>query len=492
MTPPLPSAQAWQPLPRSHWNDATARHLLRRTGWSADPEEVARAVRDGLPATLERLFPAEPPPFPRPKLTEEERTRAPEFRQRVRAADGPEARQNIQREQRDLSRNANNDLVLRWLQQAATPANSAFEKWLLFLSDIYVVSVEKVRSANLIYEHADILRQGALGPAPDLTKGVSRSGAMLNYLDLQRSGKKAPNENFARELLELFTLGEGHYTENDIKEAARAFTGYRFRGDKFHFDTNKFDQGQKTIFGQTGFFNGDDVIDLVYKQPAAGTFLPREMTRFYLTDQVPDADYFEPLAAWWRERGHNLRDLCHRYFSSILFHHPSYRANYIKSPVHYHLGLLQDLRLDVTPLPRTTLNPLRQMGQQVFNPPNVRGWVGGRLWINSSTLAARRQLVQTLFTAINEDKINADDRVALDAARAEGHDRFTVDDARLESFAALGVDGMVDRFVTYFLPSPAHDAFRGALREFLADNPDTRRIREAAIAVLQTPEYQLC
>src|SRR5690606_13086325 len=265
-------------------------------------DEVARAIRDGLPATLDRLFPATPPAFPRPELTEEEHTRAPEFRQRLRQTQDPEERRAIQREQRELSRNANNDLILRWLRQAAIPANSAFEKWLLFLSDVYVVSSEKVRSARLIHTHADILRRGATGSARELTKAVSRSGAMLIYLDLQRSGRRAPNENFARELFELFTLGEGNYTENDIKEAARAFTGYRRRGDTFHLDKRQFDDGQKTVFGHTAFHTGDDVIDLAYEQPAAGTFLPREMARHYLTDDVPDADFFEPLAAWWRAR----------------------------------------------------------------------------------------------------------------------------------------------------------------------------------------------
>lgn len=492
MQPPLTPTQAWEPLPKAQWNEETARHLLRRTGWSAHPEAVARAVSEGLPATLDRLFPAKPPPFARPGLVEKERERLPEFRERLRSASTEMRRREIQREQREASRLANTELSLQWLQQAATPAHSAFEKWLLFLGDVYVVGVEKVRGSNLIFNHYDILRQGALGPAPALTKAVSRSVAMILYLDLQRSVRQAPNENFARELMELFTLGQGNYTENDIKQAAKAFTGYRIAQEEFRFDRRQHDDGPKTVFGKTGRFDGDNVIDLIYRQPAAGTFLPREMTRFYLTDNVPDAAYFAPLGTWWRDRKYNLRELCHRYFSSSVFHHPAYRANYIKSPIHYQLGLLQDLQLDVAPVARATLAPLRQMGQQPFNPPNVRGWVGGKLWINSSTLAARRLFVQSLFTPMGEDQMNADEKAALKAARESGHTRFTVDNEFLRTFDASGVDATADRLIARFLAAEPDKEYRAALRGFLKGGPLLPRLRGATIALLETPEYQLC
>ncbi|MBE7540453.1 MAG: DUF1800 domain-containing protein [Opitutaceae bacterium] len=492
MQPPLSPTQAWEPLPKSQWNEETARHLLRRAGWSAHPEAVARAVSEGLAGTLDRLFPAKPPAFERPRLVRDERERATDFRERAKAAPTEMQRREIAREHREVSRLANIELSLAWLQQAATPANSAFEKWLLFLGDVYVVGVEKVRGASLIFDHYDTLRQGALGPAPALTKAVSRSVAMIIYLDLQRSVRQAPNENFARELMELFTLGQGNYTETDIKQAARAFTGYRMAREEFRFDRKQHDDGPKTIFGHTGRFNGDDVIDLIYGQPAAGTFLPREMTRFYLTDEVPDAAFFAPLGAWWKERKYNLRDLCHRYFSSAVFYHPAYRANYIKSPIHYQLGLLQDLQLDVAPMARTTLLPLRQMGQQPFNPPNVRGWVGGKLWINSSTLAARRLLVQFLFAPLDEDRINADDKAALKAARAAGYSRFTVDEDYLRKFEAPDVDATVNRLAARFLPTVPDKEYHAALRSFLKGPSGVGRIRGATIAILETPEYQLC
>ncbi|RRJ97319.1 DUF1800 domain-containing protein [Opitutaceae bacterium TAV4] len=499
MTPTLSPDQAWQPLPAGQWTPDHARHLLRRAGWTATPPEVERATKDGLSATLTRLFPPNPPPFTPPPLLADGMRRVQELRQRAREAPDVEQRRQFERDARELQAQYRNELAIRWLQQAARPEVSASEKWILFLSNTYVTATDKVENPGLIFLHWAVLRQGSAGTAPALTKAVSRSPAMLIYLDLQGSQLKSPNENFARELMELFTLGEGHYTEADIKEAARAFTGYRHTDGEFRFVRRQHDATPKTIFGQTGRYDGDDVIDLIYRQPAAATFLPCEMAKFYLTEQPIDTAYFEPLGAWWRTTDFNLQKLCHRFFGSQVFYHAQFRANYIKSPVQYYLGLLQDLQLDVTPFPRTTLIPLRQMGQMIFNPPNVRGWVGGRTWINASTLAARRQLAATLFTPFNEAKLNADDKVALEIARTSGAKKFAVDDERLREFSTLGADRIVERFVDYFLPVPVNADYRAALREFLqGDAPAGKeklnlgRVRQAAIVVLQTPEYQLC
>ncbi len=493
--PPLPAAQAWQPLPPSAWNADTARHLLRRAGWAARPEDVARAVETGLAATLDRLFPATPPPLERPAFLVQASQRIEELRPQKRTAPSPEERQVLDREERELERAAGAEFSLKWLAAAADPTRSAYEKWLLFLADVYVVGMEKVNRAEWMYQHHDILRRHGTGPAPALAKAVSRSPAMIAYLDLNRSSRRAPNENFARELFELFVLGEGNYTEDDIKQAARAFTGYRFEKNAFRFNEREADQGEKKLFGHHGSFNGDEVIDLAYKQPAAATFLPREMARFYLSDQAFPAEFFEPLGETWRASGFELRELCRRFFGATIFHHPAYRSNYIKSPVHYYLGLVQDLGLDVIPLQRTTLQPLRQMGQALLQPPNVRGWVGGRLWINSSTLSARRQLALSLCTPLDEERLNADEALELAVARDGGLGRFTVDEERLRAFTALGPEGIADRLCDYFLPVRVSPDYRSALVDYLAKAASldfADQARRATVAVLQSPEYQLC
>lgn len=497
MTPPLPPREAWKPLPSSAWNATLASHLLRRAGWAARPDEVARAEREGMKATLDRIFPATPPEFPRPALITRGLARTAELRAERNQTDDVETRRARDREMRELQRIAAEDFALRRLQAAADPARSAYEKWVLFLSDVYVVSQDKVNNIDAIFTHQDILRSGGAGPAPDLAKAVSRSPAMIRYLDLDRSSKRAPNENFARELFELFTLGEGNYTEDDIKQAARAFTGYRYneKENRFRLAEREHDTGEKLVFGKSGTFNGDEVIDLAYARPAASVFLPREMARFYLSDQPIDAAYFQPLGDAWRAEGFSLRELCHRFFGSTIFYHPVFRANYIKSPVHFLLGLVQDLGLDVIPLPRTTLQPLRQMGQNILQPPNVRGWVGGRLWINSSTLAARRALAQTLCAPLDERRLNADEKLDLEFARDSGARRFTVDEERIRAFTALGAEGIADRLCDYFLPVRAPDDYRAALVEHLRSGPALDfedRARAATVAVLQSPEYQLC
>jgi uncharacterized protein (DUF1800 family) len=497
MNLPFAAPVAWQTLPAADWNAEAARHLLRRAGWSAVPAEVARATADGLATTLDRLFPATPIPFPEPRLVAHLRAATPEIARTLGgAAEGME-KQRLQREARERTQLAMLDMSIKWLQFAAQPAQMAFAKWVLFLSDVYVVGAEKVKNAALIWEHFDILSRHALGAAPALAKAVSRSPAMVAYLDLNQSKRGAPNENFARELFELFLLGEGHYSENDIKEAARAFTGYRQQFGVFRAAPRQHDPTAKTIFGRTGRFTGDDVIDLAFEQPAAGAFLPHELVKFYLSDSPLPAGYLAELGTWWHGQRYALRALALRFFGSRLFFAPEFRGDFIKCPVQFYLGLVQDLGLSVAPLPRQVLVPLRQMGQTLFNPPNVRGWVGGRTWINSATLAVRRQLVESLFAPVNEDQLNADEQLELLAARANGISNFTVADTGLAPLAGADPAATTDRLLANFLALPAAPSFRDSVRQFLAtDHADgaqkLRRLRRATVTLLQSPEYQLC
>lgn len=406
----------------------------------------------------------------------------------------------FERDLRERGRAALQDLSVRWLAYAADPTTAAFAKWTLFLSDVYVVSAEKVRNPVLIFEHFDILARHALGGAPLLSKAVSRSPAMVIYLDLNQSQRQAPNENFARELFELFVLGEGNYTERDIKESARAFTGYRAQpfGEGFHFARGQHDMSAKTIFGETGHFSGDDVIDLAYRQSAAATFLPHELVKFYLSDTPLPRDYLEPLGAGWRAANYDLHWLALHFFGSRAFFASEYQGNFIKSPVQFYLGLLQDLELQVPPLARLNVNPLRQMGQWLFYPPNVRGWVGGKNWINSATLIARRQLVETLFAPLNERAFNADEIADLAAVRADGRVRFTLgtEDAPFSSIAALPPNEAAAVLIERYLGGTPSPELAATLAQFLSTTAaephrHLRTVRRAAAILLQAPEYQL-
>ena len=321
MTPVTAATDVWEPLSAGDWNVDTARHLLRRAGWTARPVDVDRAVKDGLPATLDRLFPASPPLFPPPKLVAEVSEDTPEYQQKIKAAPPLEKRE-LQREARERAQAALQDMTVRWLEFSSRAENAAVAKWVLFLSDVYVVASEKVQNPAMLWLHYDILGRHGFGPAPALSKAVLRSPAMIRYLDLEQSNRGAPNENFARELFELFVLGEGHYTEHDIKEAAKAFTGYRQRFGQFLFNPHQHDPGAKTVFGHTGHYNGDDVIDLAYQLPAAGTFLPHELVKFYLSDTPLPPEMLAPLGAWWSAQHYDLGALARRFFGSRLFFAP--------------------------------------------------------------------------------------------------------------------------------------------------------------------------
>lgn len=468
---------------------------MRRIGFAALPSQVDETLRRGLRPSVERFF-ASVPPFPTPEAIARLEEDTPDFAFRLRNA-APEERQRLQREARERSQHALNDLTVRWLALAARPDFAPMEKWGLFLSNVFVVAADKVRNTALLFAHHQLLRERSLGLYPDLAKAVSRSPAMIVYLDLQQSRRAAPNENFARELFELFLLGEGNYTEQDVREAARAFTGYRQAAGRFRFVAREHDNGSKTIFGRRAPFTGDQVIELAFAQPAARTHLPRELIRFYLTDRPLAAPYLETIGDWWTGTGFDLRQLAVRFFTSRLFFDPAFRGNSIKSPLHLYLGLVQDLGLDVAPLPRRLLPFFRQMGQVPYAPPNVRGWVGGRLWINSSTLAARRALVESLFAPFDETQLNADEARDVAAARAAGRQHFAVTDERLAQLAERSPEAIVQRFTEFFLPLPVAPAYRAALHDHLAAGqregrvaPD--RVRSATVALLQSPEYQLC
>jgi len=329
---------------------------------------------------------------------------------------------------------------------------------------------------------------------PALAKGVSRSPAMIYYLDLQRSNKQSPNENFARELFELFTLGEGNYSEKDIKQAARAFTGYRVKEQAFFFAKHQHDDGEKTVFGQTGNYSGDDVIDLVYRQPAAQSFVPREVIRFYLTEQDLPEPFLRELGRYWQAHDFDMAYLLRKFFSSRAFYAPEYRGNMIKSPTQYYLGLCQDMNLDVCPIPSLVLNQLKAMGQPFYSPPNVRGWVGGRHWINSTTLSARRRLAQRIFDPLDEDKLNADDALRLRAARDAGRGEFLVSEERLKTIAAENPDYIVNHFCKYFLPVEPTKSYRDQLVNHIKQGKRQKEklVKEVLLVILQSPQYQLC
>lgn len=485
--------QAWEPLPEREWSPAHAAHLLRRMGFAADPHEVAAATEAGPIGTTAKAFAEAPSPLPlRGKLNDHLALRD-ELVAMGRPDDQQERQQRLAMFRRS-ARDALQDYAVTWFRQAARPQHAAQEKLVLFLQDVLVVAYSKVRDTELLFDHQELLRSHCLGPYPELVKAATRSPAMVLYLDLNRSTRQNPNENFARELFELFTLGEGNYTEQDIKEAARAFTGYIFDPfNGFRYNHWGVDKDAKTVFGETGNWTGDDIVDLAFRQPAASTFLPREFLNFYLShDPLPEA-YLKPLGQQWRAADYQLRALVEIVFTSRLFYAPEFRGQRIKSPVEFYLGLCHDLRLAPSPLPAPLLRALRTMGQPFYDPPNVRGWVYGPNWINSTTLAARRASVDALLTEVDEERMNADDRQRLVEAREQGWGDFTVRRERLESLANWSNQAIAEHFCNYFIAGDTPQGYVQQLSAFLdhAQGDRIQNILTALSSLLKSPAYQL-
>ncbi|MDR2980649.1 MAG: DUF1800 domain-containing protein, partial [Puniceicoccales bacterium] len=250
-----PPEQAWHPLSFEAWDEDCACHLLRRMGFAATPASTQQTLRDGPALAVRRAFLKVRPLVKSEKLSQYDEDSA-DIRAKARALT-PEERQNFLNEIRRKGQQAFDAYAMQWLNFARNPETAAQEKFVMFLQDIFVVARQKVRSPSRLFDYQETLRLGIEGDYPSLTKSVMRSPGMIQYLDLNQSSKNAPNEPFARELFELFTLGEGNYSEEDIKQAARALTGITLRNNIYRLDPKRHDNGDKTLFGKTGNWTPD-------------------------------------------------------------------------------------------------------------------------------------------------------------------------------------------------------------------------------------------
>jgi uncharacterized protein (DUF1800 family) len=271
------------------------------------------------------------------------------------------------------------------------------EKMTLFWHNHFVSAEQKVREPALMYRQNQLLRRYAIGDFGTLLHEVARDPAMVIYLDSASNRKGQPNENFAREVMELFTLGEGHYTEQDIKEAARAFTGWSIDPDTGQFVFRRFqhDDGQKTVLGRSGNLNGDDVLDILLAQPRTAEHVVEKLWREFVSP-TPDAAQVKRVAGAFRDSRYDTRVALRALLTSDAFYAPENRASLVKSPVDLVVGTLRQFRFstgEMLPFAFT----LAQLGQNLFAPPNVKGWPGGEAWINSTTLLARKQFLDRMF-----------------------------------------------------------------------------------------------
>lgn len=369
-----------------------ARHFLNRVGFGATPDDIASFARLSHQEAVRRVLtplPSAPQVAPPAELIEY----LPPSQMRTMREEDKQAFQRM-RVKREAGMRA------WWLGEmltAETPGQQLRERMVLFWHNHFVSSSQKVKETALLLQQNQLFRDFALGSFADLLHAVGKDPAMVVYLDSASNRKGTPNENFAREVMELFTLGEGHYSEQDVKEAARAFTGWSIEpaSGKFKWRPFAHDDGIKTVLGRSGNFDGDDVLDILLAQPQAAEFVVSKLWREFVSP-TPDAQEVKRIARVFRDSHYETRTALAALLNSPAFWAPENRGVLIKSPVDLVVGTLHTFGVRAAdPLPFTLA--LRQQGQDLFAPPNVKGWPGGETWVNSNTLLLRKQFLDRLL-----------------------------------------------------------------------------------------------
>jgi uncharacterized protein (DUF1800 family) len=350
-------------------------HLMRRAGFGARREELEKYVARGYEATVESLL-------------------------NPQADDGVEE-DIVDRYYIDIDDRRNSDPTNAWwLYRMINTANPLQEKMALFWHGLFATAYEKIENGRAMASQIDLFRQHCLGNFRTILVKISRDPAMIIWLDNNTNHKGTPNENYGRELLELFSMGVGNYTEDDVKECARAFSGWTIANFNarypwgpypmdFEYRPQDHDDGEKTFLGQQGRFNGEDIIDIIVRQPATGRFVAAKLYNFFVSDDPAPADAIETLSGAYFESNYDIRSVMRVLFNSDFFKNAVYAK--VKSPaemVASVLRLVGDFQEPRPGLLETTYES-KYMGQELLNPPTVEGWHTGREWIDSGSLVGR-------------------------------------------------------------------------------------------------------
>ncbi len=466
----------WSPDAANPWTLKWAGHLYRRAAFAAPWSELRAALPEGPEATLQKLI-----------AGGEGHEAFDELMDSIAPLTTPYAPQQP----------ANDELPKWWLHRMIGTLHPFQERMTLFWHSHFATSIVKVMQPALMLKQNFLLRKHALGEFQPFLQEMSRDPAMLIWLDSDSNVKGAPNENYARELMELFSLGVGHYTETDVREAARAFTGWHTSArqpafnpnraaPEFSFNRYAHDDGPKTVLGQTGRWDGGDIVRIVLEQPAAARFLVRKLYRHFISEQeVPPDRLLEPLADQFRKSDYDIGNLMRTILRSRHFFSDYAYRQRVKSPVEYLVGMLRSLEIELQPAgPRDSLAlALERMGQFLFAPPNVKGWDGGTAWLNATTFLARQNLATQVIQTVHGSNASAASPAALVLQHVD------------RSSYAKQIDFLLD-----WLLQPgdggADEHTRKRLVAFLAkDEPQSgileRRLCEMAHTILLLPDYQL-
>jgi uncharacterized protein (DUF1800 family) len=382
------------------WTAREVEHLSNRAGFGARPLDIAAGVALGPDAFVSALLrgPVVPEePFWAEPCAERDGVKPIE----ALTADEKKA---LQAQLRTRDRQQLAAYTHWWFERMLAGKDPLRERMTLYWHGHFTSSMQDVKSSWQMIRQNQFLRENAFGRFADLVHGIARDPAMLEYLDNNSNRSTAPNENFARELLELYTLGLGHFTEQDVKEAARAFTGWSGKGAEFRVNAKQHDRGAKTVFGESGRWSGDEVIEIVLRQPACAEHVAGRLIAWF-EGRVPERERVVEYAAFLREHDYEVWALLNKLFLDPRFYRDEVVGMRISGPIDYLVGSAR--RLGATPPPALLEIGARALGQQLFEPPNVKGWEGGASWITTATFMQRGNLAGMLLGVVEAADILA-------------------------------------------------------------------------------------
>lgn len=442
----------WQPSATEPWNLRRVWHMHRRAGFAGTWGEMQRDLNDGVDASVDRFLAGQ--------------------NRLVGVPDGFHEMAKTIGHAAMTSGNINR-LKAWWIYRMICAPDSLTERLTIMWHNHFATSNVKVDDIELMWQQNLLFRQHARGPFRDLLTAVVKDPAMLIWLDAAANRKEHPNENLARELMELFTLGEGHYTEADVKDAARCLTGWTISRRTFRDHARHHDDGEKTVGGQAGRFNGDDLLDLLLARPETSQRLAWRLCHTFLGENVATVDDINELGAALRDHDLNIGWGVATLLKSELFFSDANLCTRVKSPIDLTVGAVRALELLESP-PSTLLlaEHIDRLGQQLFQPPNVFGWKGGRSWINARSIIGRGKFAASLVAG-DLHRRGVSEHVFQLAQRHTGKNGT-------QQRAAFYSQLLLGRVIKESEPIES------------AENADPGSTREMIRRILASPEAQLC
>ena len=459
-------------------NQKQVKHLYARAAFGIDFSELQQQRNWNAKKALKKLFKDSEPIVPITAVTEN-------LDLNPIGKDAPEEVRKALQEKRNQQEKALNSA---WMNQLSTTNAQLREKMTLFWHNHFACNI-----GNYYYQQQlnNIQRTHAVGNFKTLLTAVSQSPAMLQFLNNQQNSKARPNENFARELMELFTLGRGHYTEQDIKESARAFTGWAYNGKngEYTFRPGNHDDKPKTFMGKTGNFCGEDVIDIILNNKQTAKYICTKLYR-YLVNETPNEANVNQMADVFYNANYELKPLLEFVFTADWFYEPKNTGNLIKSPVELLVDLNRRFHIKYEN-PDVLIQFQRTLGQVLFRPPNVAGWPGGQNWIDSSSLMYRMKIPSTILNAGVIDfagKATPEDEAYLASQRKQQFNVIKRVQANADWNKFLeGIPLKIphEQVAAYLLEPPVN-------ARIIAEINKATDIKNMVIQLVSTPEYQLC